>query len=126
MLAETHAGGVAYELDDEDDDASWEIDVNAGGTDVEVRVTWQGTEVLSVESDGSVDDDDLRKLSQVALSLSDAIVVANDHAGGRVAQVDLDSENGVVVWEVEFEDGDIDWDVTVNAHNGEIIEVHRD
>lgn len=119
-LAEQEVSGVAYELDTEDDDTLWSIDVNADGADHQVIVDWEGTEVVRSSPDGSVDSDDVGKLQVVSLGIQEAIVAAAAQATGDLRSVDLNTENGVVVWEVGFEDGGRDIDVYVNAITGEV------
>lgn len=125
-LAEQEVGGVAYELDDEDDGSAWKVDVNVDGTDHEVTVNGEGTEVISSSSDGAVDSDDLGKLQVVTLNILDALVLASEEVSGDVVAIDLNTENGVVVWEIEFEDGQIDREVYLNAQSGEVVKVEED
>lgn len=125
-LAESHAGGTAYELDDEDDESAWKIDVAVDGRSVEVEVNWAGTEVLSTENDDELDADDREDLTQVSYSMSNAIVTAAAEVSGHVVSVDLSSDDGVIAWEVEFENGNDDVEVYVDAATGDVLRVERD
>lgn len=120
-LAEQEVGGVAYELDDEDDQSGWKVDVNVDGRDYEVLVNWEGTEVIRSSADGTVDSDDIGKLQVVTLTIQEGIEAAFGEVPGHVVAVDLETENGVVVWEVEFDDNDRD--VYVNAQDGSIVKI---
>jgi len=125
-LAESETGGVAYQLSDDDDESHWEVDLNVDGTEVEVRINWAGTEIINRENDDAVDADKLQKLDAATLTIQDAIKAASPHAGGYVDDAELDEENGVVTWEIQFEDGPNEWEVYVNAQTGEIIKVEND
>lgn len=124
-LAEADSGGVAFELDDEDD-SSWKIDLAVGGTEVEAVVNWAGTELLSSRDEGSVDGDDRRKLDAATVTIQEAITIAAERAGGHVTDVELSTENGVIVWDVEFDDGPDDWEIHVDVRTGEVVKAERD
>lgn len=123
-LAEAETSGVAYELDDEDDRSVWKIDVHVDGVGFEVTVNWEGTQVLSVDQDDTTDRDDLEKLEVATLSMQDAITAAATESSGTLTNADLSEENGVVAWEIEFEnERDDDVEVRVNAVTGEIVRI---
>lgn len=55
--AEQEADGTAYEIDDQDDDETWEVDVAKGKTSSEVQVAADGTARVE-DADDDLDDDD--------------------------------------------------------------------
>ena len=55
--AEKEADGTAYEIDDQDDDETWEVDVAKGKTSSEVQVAADGTARVE-DADDDLDDDD--------------------------------------------------------------------
>lgn len=112
QLAEAESGGVAYKIDDENDDRAWEIDVLLpDGTGMEVTVDHEGTEVLGTEAD---DDPDVTELPST--TLLDAISAAIAHTPGTLDDAELDEEDGRLVWKVEL-------DATAN---GDDFEIHLD
>lgn len=112
QLAETESGGVAYKIDDEDNDDAWEVDVLLpDGTGMEVTVDHEGTEVLGTEAD---DDPDVTELPST--TLLDAISAAIAHTPGTLDDAELDEEDGRLVWKVEL-------DATAN---GDDFEIHLD
>lgn len=125
-MAEAETGGIAYELSDENDNTVWEIDIDVNGDDVKVRVNWAGTEIMSSEPDGSIDVDTREKLESISVTIQDAIVVAAEHADGRVSEADLDREDGVMRWEVTFENDSNDTEVYIDATSGEVLRVDND
>lgn len=125
-LAEAETGGVAFELDDEDDDSAWKVDVAVGGDEIEVTVDWVGTQITATRPDGSVDSDDRRKLDHATVTIQEAIRIAAAEATGNVTDVDLSTEGGVIVWDIEFDDGPADWEIHVDAQSGEIVKAERD
>lgn len=121
-LAESETGGVAFELDD-DDDGTWEIQVADGEDELEVLVSADGAEMLGIEPDGRLDDEDRQALDAATITLTEAIEIAAEHAAGQVDAVDLDEEDGVFTWEVDFTD---DVEVYLNVENGEVLKVEND
>lgn len=130
-LAESTTGGVAYQLSDDDDESRWEVELRLSSTEVEAKVSWDGTQFISQETDDDLDSDTLRKLDTATLTIQDAIKTASPHAGGYVDDAELDEEDGVVIWEIQFQNNNDDdsanntdeWEVYVDAQTGEIISV---
>lgn len=121
--AEGEAGGTAYELDDQDDDGSWEIDVAVGNRSVEVTVSADGTQVLELDDD-DLDDEDRRGLEAAQLTILDAIGNALAERPGTLDDVELGDERGTFAWEVTIDtESRDDVDVYVEVTNGEIVRV---
>ena len=59
--AEKEADGTAYEVDDQDDDGSWEIDVATGTQTIEVEVSEDGKATTDDEDD--LDDEDTPRIA---------------------------------------------------------------
>lgn len=123
-LAESEAGGTAFELDREGDGPGhWEVSVAVDGAEIEVDVDLTGTEVLGTDPDGDLSPDEIAGLDLAEVSMAQAIQIALDEVGGVVDEVDLEEGRNTVAWEVEME-GDID--VYVDVVTGEILEIDRD
>ncbi|NLG20128.1 MAG: hypothetical protein GX555_01680 [Actinomycetales bacterium] len=119
-IAETD--GVAYEIDDLDDDGTWEVDVRVGDRSVEVKVTADGTEVVATEDD-DLDEDDRAALDIATITLSDAITLAVDEVGGVLDDAELETDDGTAYWEVTVDtDAKDDIEVKVSL-DGEILEI---
>lgn len=119
-LAEQETGGVAYELDDEDG-GTWDIDIAVGDQDIEVLVSADGTEVLRTRDDGRVSANDLARLEVATVTIQEAIRIAVAEVSRPVEAVDLETENGVVVWEVDLEGDDVE--VYVDVTTGAVVRV---
>jgi uncharacterized membrane protein YkoI len=120
--AEGATGGVAYEIDDQDDDGTWEVDVRVGDSSIEVKLSADGTQVLEQEND-DLDDDDKAGLDAASITLTDAIQKAVNHVGGTLDDAELDEGDGKHYWEVSV-DTDQQDDVEVHVSvTGDIIEV---
>lgn len=65
------------------------------------------------------------------ISKEQAINIALKHAGvnrssARFDDVELDSDDGYLIWEIEFEVGNYEYEYDINARNGSIIEWERE
>lgn len=120
--AEEHAGGTAYEIDDQDEDGTWEVDVRVEDRSVEVTVDQDGVSVVGTEED-DLDDDDRAALDAATTSLQDAIGIAVDEVGGVLDDAELDDDNGTAYWKVELDgtDGGDDIEVRVSL-SGEVLQ----
>lgn len=120
--AETEAGGIAYEIDDQDDDGTWEVDVAVDDRSVEVTVSADGSTVEGTEED-DLDADDRAALDAASITLQEAIETAIGEVGGVLDDAELDEENGEYAWEVTVDgadSGDDDVEVRV-AVTGEVL-----
>lgn len=122
--AEKEAGGTAYEIDDQDRDGTWEVDVAVDGSSVEVTVSEDGRSVVRTEDDGALDDDDKAGLAKATITLQDAIRLAIDEVGGVLDDAELEEENGTHYWEVEVDGTDRGDDIEVNVSvEGKVLSV---
>ena len=125
-IAVDHAGITAdqithiddHELDTDDGRQIWEIEFHAGG--------------LEYERDR--EDDDTQKPTQQGsndrLSGEQALQIAVEHAGvgapSHVDDLELDSDDGRQIWEIEFHAGGLEYEYDVDAHTGDILDVEID
>lgn len=111
--AENKVGGTAYEIDDQDDDGSWEIDVVKGSKSFEVAVTADGRATTDDESD-DLDDDDRAGLKAAKISVGEAIESALKEVDGTFDDAELEEEGGKHFWVVTIDTTDRD-DVEVRV-----------
>ncbi|OLS38375.1 hypothetical protein BTR22_07550 [Alkalihalophilus pseudofirmus] len=64
---------------------------------------------------------------QRRISAQDAIAIALESMPGDVVDVELDTENGILAWEIEIMTAKgTKYEVFVNANTGEVIKVELD
>lgn len=118
--AEGEVGGVAYTVDDSDDDGTWEVDVRTGSTSVEVTVAADGTVSRTEEDD--LDADDVAAIDAATVTLAEAIGAAVDETGGVLDDAELSDDDGAVHYEVSVRGADgAEVDVHVDAATGDVI-----
>lgn len=116
VLAESDAGGRAFQVEVEDGTA--QVTVAGGDGVVEVDVRLSGPTVTDRREEGDLDADDRAALDSASTALADGIRVAvAAHGGGAsVSEVDLEPGDDAA-WTVAFTDGG---DVTVAVADGAI------
>jgi len=125
--AEDEAGGTAYEIDDQDRDGTWEVDVaRDDGTSVEVDVAADGSKVVRSDSEEQMDSEDRRALDAAKITVLEALEAGMKEADGTFDDVELETEGGEHFWEVSL-DGPSgkDIEVRVDVQTGEAA-VHQD
>lgn len=124
--AEKAENGKAFEIDDEDDDNTWEVDVMVGDRSIEVKVSADGNTVISRDDDDDADNDDRARLDRAQITLAQAIEAALREVPGLLDDAELDDEDNRDVWEVTIDAPDNDdVDVYVSPQDGTIIKVDR-
>ena len=114
--AEDEAGGTAYEIDDQDEDGTWEIDVAKGDQSVEVEVGEDGT--ATAGDDDDLDDEDRAGLDAAKIDLAEAIEAALKEADGTFDDAELEEENGTHHWKISVDVNGNDTDVLVDVTTG--------
>ena len=114
--AEKEGGGTAYEVDDQDDDGVWEIDVAKGAKSVEVDVAKDGTATAGDEDD--LDDDDRAGLKAAKIDLPQAIEAALEKVDGTFDEAELEEEGGTHFWKISIDVSGDDTDVLVDVTTG--------
>ncbi|WP_261623159.1 PepSY domain-containing protein [Nesterenkonia marinintestina] len=112
--------GIVFEIDDED--SSYEWHVYSEGTVYEVKVDKQSLEIVSTEEDGAPGDEEQSELDAIEVGLEEALRSIEDRAGDPsgafVDEVELDTEDGLVVWEIELADGT---ELDVDVSSGDVV-----
>ncbi|GMA33010.1 PepSY domain-containing protein [Litorihabitans aurantiacus] len=121
-VAESETGGVAFAIDDSDDDGGWEVTVRTGDTAVEVRVGSDGTVVRTEPDD--LDDDDRTAIDAVGITLAQAIETAVAETGGVLDDADLSDDDDQRHVEVTVDTADrTDVEVHLDPASGEVLRV---
>ncbi len=76
--------------------------------------------------DGNEEQNDAAALAQAKISLSQAILAAEQQANGKAVRAGLEDENGKLVYGVEIMNGDKSTDVKVDIVTGGILSAQAD
>lgn len=101
----------------------------------EVEVNAENGEVIKTEKDDdyagttTIPNGDVLPIdkTQTKLTLEEAQKIALDRVKeGHIRKSELDIENDLTVYEIEIENGNQEYDVTINANSGEIVKYEED
>lgn len=101
-----------------------------GAEDAADKVT-SGAENAADKTESAVKDTEDNSMNLMAgITANDAKEAALKHAGLDESQVrdvdiDLDRDNGTLIYEVDFNFGDTEYDYDINAETGEIISANK-
>lgn len=115
------SGAVVVTLDRDDDDTVWDVTAVEGDEVVEYDVTADGQ---VTETEREKEQDDVEEAGRAKVTVADAVSTALQGRDGQtVDDVDLDEEDGTLVWTIDFDDADgRDADeVHVDAVTGDVV-----
>ncbi|PQM48594.1 hypothetical protein C1Y40_01190 [Mycobacterium talmoniae] len=108
-------------------DTQWEVEVvTADGTKQEVKVSADGSEVTDGPHKKFGSKTKHRELVDAAkLDYRQAVDKVTQAVPGRITELDLDTEDGVTVWEADVHDsGDAKHEVSIDAGSGDVVSQH--
>lgn len=115
-------GGTVVQVDEEDETQdSFDLDIVVDGVKHEFTLFADGS---IADEETSDDADDVARAAAAQVLAADAVRTAAEGRGGQVAtDLDLDDQNGALVWEVDFEDarGNDLGSVKVDALTGDVV-----
>lgn len=114
-------GSYAVEVDEEDGRA-WEITLVADGKGVEVTVDNATGEVTGEQST----DLDAEQREAPSVTAAEAVGAALAEKPGTLDSLDLDQDNGTIVWDATVIDGTREWDIVIDASSGDILRANQD
>jgi uncharacterized membrane protein YkoI len=72
------------------------------------------------------DDDEADHTGDATITEEEAIATAEEHTGGTAVSVELENEDGYLVYGVHIEKDGKNYDVKVDAGTGEVLKVEDD
>ena len=89
-----------------------------------------GTESVVDSAKNAVKNEEDKMNLMAGITSNDAVDAALNHAGLTKSQVsnidvDLDRDNGKLIYEVDFNSGNVEYDYDVNAETGEVISADK-
>ena len=124
---------VVLDVDDDGTDPTvYDVEFYAGNTEYDYEIDAATGEILSRDRDAeNIDASAMNQTNTDVISESKAKQAALKHAGVKESEVtglkvELDQDNGVYEYEVEFHVGTQEYSYEINAANGEIISYETD
>lgn len=133
-IAKTKAQGNAVELklSGDDDDPHYSVEVKKTETVEQFEIDAKDGAIRKAELQPQAAVNKQQPQPHETVSKSQligkqqAVAIARTVASGQVDDVELEKEHGMFIYEVEFEDGDTDYEVYVDAVNGTVLHVETD
>jgi len=137
-IAVKSVGGkvTEIELDRERSVNIYEVEVKSDGVEYDLDIDARTGKVLRTERDDNDNDnddfDDHDSDDKVIVSDGKfitekaAIEIAMKQAKGTVTEVELDEDDGRVIYEIEIKDGKYDYDFYIDATSGEVLKFEKD
>ncbi len=126
-------GGTLISIESEADGTAWEVEVvTQDGSEQEMELSADGTEITTGPdmTDEDVEDRDknLARLQAAELDYEDAVdKVLTVIPEGRITELELDSKQGLTVWEADVLDpADVKYSVKLDAADGTVISNQAD
>jgi len=123
------AGRVTeLELDEDDGRLIYEIELRTGTEKAEIEIDAYTGEILVIE----IENDNSNKYKfksqddQTVIGAEEAITIAKNKFDGRVTELQLDKEDGRLIYEIELISGNKEAELEINAYTGEIISIEID
>lgn len=111
--------------DDDNNDDQQDVKVDASSGDSIQRD--QSNEDDDIERDrDDANDDDKQLIKQRIIQEKDAIAIAEKASNGKVNEIELDEEDGLIVYEIEADSKKGEVEIEMNAKTGEIIKKELD
>ncbi|NUL47842.1 peptidase [Cellulosimicrobium funkei] len=122
LLAE-HGDAVIVQIDQDDNDTTFEIEAVIGDRVVDFDVSTDGS--VREDDDDDDDDDDIRRAGEAQVTAEEAARAALEGREGQsIDEMDLDEDNGTLRWDVNLdrEGGDDGDELRVDAATGEVTQ----
>ncbi|MFB7639462.1 PepSY domain-containing protein [Peribacillus butanolivorans] len=127
MISEKLGGEVTQFEKDWDQPMTYEMTVKTEEGYQDVDVDAKKGEILSQEM--ADDDEDMstqKSVETAKISMDQAEKIALKKVDGQITDVELDSENGILVYELEINQGQKEYDVVVDATTGKVLTTELD
>ncbi|MDM5205766.1 PepSY domain-containing protein [Cytobacillus kochii] len=113
------------ELEWERGNLVYNVELQGNGTETDVELNANTGEVLKVKSEKEDEQDEEITLDQKLFSASDAIQLAEKEADGEFSELQLDHDNGTLIYDIELE-GKQEAEIKIDALTGKVLKVELD
>ena len=115
-------------LDDDDGRKHYDIEIKDGTYEYDFEIDAITGEILEFDKER---DDDEKKNNQATngtklLTKDQVIAIAMKRAKGIVTDIELDTDDGRKIYEIEIEDGTYEYDFEIDAVSGEVLKFEKD
>ncbi|GAJ99266.1 hypothetical protein JCM19055_2259 [Geomicrobium sp. JCM 19055] len=124
-VIDEYPGEVVYEGQSQMDSSSsmHEFSVRFQGTEYQLFVDEHVGTIhgLSKVGDADRDNDEEKRSQDVIITSEDALTIAKGHFDGELDSIELEEEDGRIIWVVELERNDLEAEIEIDAFTGEVL-----
>jgi len=113
------------ELEREANTALYEVDIEKDNIDYDLYIDAYSGEIYSVNRDDDDDDNNFANYENI-ISQADAIAIAEKAVNGKVVEIELDEDDGLLKYETELRTDRGEAEVDIDALTGDVLEVELD
>ena len=129
-LSEAEGRVESIELERVNGKQYYEIDIENGKEDFDIKVHALDGEVISINKERNDDDDDDQSEKEVnrenVISEQKAIEIAEKEVNGTMKEIEIDEDDGQILYEVELQTNKGEADVDIDAETGKVLKVELD
>lgn len=129
-LSEAEGRVESIELERANGKQYYEIDIENGKEDFDIKVHALDGEVISINKERNDDDDDDQSEKEGnrenVISEQKAIEIAEKEVNGTMKEIEIDEDDGQILYEVELQTNKGEADVDIDAETGKVLKVELD
>lgn len=123
--------GTVVEIESEDDGAYWEIEVATDDGKIhKMEVSADGSEVERGPRKSRQNSQSkakwAKRVKTATMDYAEAYDMVREARDGKVVELELDDHSGKVAWEADVMKGGTEYEVTIDARSGKVLENEAD
>lgn len=108
----------------------YEIDIVNGEKDFDIKINALDGKVISINKERDDDDDNDQSEKEIngekIISEQKAIEIAEKEVNGMMKEIEIDEDDGQILYEVELQTNKGEADVDIDAETGKVLKVELD
>ncbi|MBG9543463.1 hypothetical protein ABE29_11885 [Cytobacillus firmus] len=129
-LSEAEGSVESIELERVKGNQYYEIDIDNGKEDFDIKISALDGKVISINKERDDDDDNDQSEKEIngenIISEQKAIEIAEKEVNGTIKEIEIDEDDGQILYEVELQTNKGEADVDIDAETGKVVKVELD
>ncbi|WHY62930.1 PepSY domain-containing protein [Cytobacillus firmus] len=129
-LSEAEGSVESIELERVKGKQYYEIDIDNGEEDFDIKINALDGKVISINKERDDNDDNDQAEKEIngkkIISEQNAIEIAEKEVNGMMKEIEIDEDDGQILYEVELQSKKGEADVDIDAETGKVLKVELD